>query len=288
MPILSLGLVLAAAVIHATWNLLAKQVGGGLGFVWLCAAASTVIWLPVAVIAAVVGGAGMPWRGWLLVAGSALIHIGYFLALQYGYRIGDLSVTYPLARGTAPLISTVGAILVLGERPTPVGTLGLLLLVSGVVALSFGGDLSTPKARAAARKAALVGAGVGAVIAVYTVWDAYAIKVVALSPILYDWYGELLRAVFLAIPATRFKPEISRIWSTQRRKVLLVGLLSPASYTLVLIALRTANVGQVAPLRECSVLFGVLAGARVLREGHVRRRLLAALTIFLGILALSL
>jgi len=288
MSILSLCLVLAAAIIHATWNLLAKQVGGTVGFVWLCAVASTLIWLPVAAVAAVAGGAGMSLRGWLLVAGSALIHIGYFLTLQYGYRIGDLSVTYPLARGTAPLISTLGAILILGEHPTPQGTVGLLLLVGGVIALSFGADLSTPKARAAARNAALVGAAVGAVIAVYTVWDAYAIKVAALSPILFNWYGEFSRVLFLAVPATRFKYEIKRVWTTQRRKLLFIGALSPASYTLVLIALRSANVSQVAPLRESSVLFGVLAGARVLREGHVRRRLVASLAIFLGIVALAL
>jgi drug/metabolite transporter (DMT)-like permease len=282
---IALGLVLTAAVVHAVWNLLAKQVPSGVPFVWLCAVTSAVWWFPVAVVAAWTGGVRLGLVGAGLIVGSSLIHIGYFLALQHGYRLGELSVTYPLARGSAPLMSTFGAVAVLGERPTGVG--GSLLLGGGVVVLSYNGSSLDAHARAQARRAAAVGIGVGGIIAVYTVWDAYAIKVVALSPVLYNWAEELVRASVLAVPATRRWDATHAVWARHRGKILAVGALSPLSYTLVLVALQTSDVSQVAPLRESSVLIGVLLGARLLGEGRAVSRLLAAAAIFTGILALA-
>jgi drug/metabolite transporter (DMT)-like permease len=285
--LVALGLVLTAAVLHATWNLLAKQVTSGVPFVWLCAAASTVLWLPVALTAAVLNGVHIGVAGLGLILGSALIHAGYFVTLQHGYRLGDLSVTYPLARGSAPLASTLGAVVVLNERPTPLGIAGLLLLAGGVIGLSYNGASLSAEARTAARTAALVGLAVGAFIAVYTVWDAYTVKVAGVSPVLFIWPSEASRALFLAAPAIRQRTDVRHVWTTHRTRILLVAILSPLSYLLILIALRGANVSQVAPLRECSVLIGVLLGTRLLGEAHAGRRLLAAAAIFLGILALA-
>ncbi len=118
-------LVLAAAVLHAGWNLLAKQVPSGLPFVSLVSACSVVLLAPAAAIVAMNYDAGLNVLGWGLVLGSAILHVSYFLGLQYGYAISDLSVTYPLARGSAPLMSTTGAIIVLGDRPSALGWLGL-------------------------------------------------------------------------------------------------------------------------------------------------------------------
>lgn len=287
MPAAALGLVLVAAVVHAVWNLLAKKVGSGVPFVWMAALASAVLWLPVAAVTAWTDGIGFGLLGFALVTASAAIHVAYFVALQYGYRLGDLSVTYPLARGSAPLISTLGAVVILGERPSALGIAGSLLLVSGVIVLSYNGPSLGAEARAQARRAAAVGIGVGGIIAVYTVWDAYAIKVVALSPILFIWFGELIRGALLAVPAARRWDEVRSVWAEHRGKILAVGALSPLSYTLVLVALQTSDVSQVAPLRESSVLVGVLLGARLLGEGRAWSRLLAAAAIFTGILALA-
>jgi drug/metabolite transporter (DMT)-like permease len=234
-----------------------------------------------------VGGLRLGWLGFALVAVSAAIHVGYYLALQFGYRLGELSVTYPLARGSAPLISTLGAVVVLGERPTLLGLAGCLLLVAGVVALSWNGPGLTGADRTRARQASVAGIGVGLVIAVYTVWDAYAITVVGLSPVLFNWVSELIRSVLLAGPAVRRRAEVREVWGAHWPKVLAVGTLSPLAYTLVLIALQTAPVSHVAPLRESSVLVGVLLGARFLGERRALSRLLAASSIFAGIVALA-
>jgi drug/metabolite transporter (DMT)-like permease len=282
-PVLALGLILTSAVVHATWNLLAKQVPSGVPFVWLVSITAALTWLPVAVVVAVVDGFHIGPLGWGLVLGSSILQIGYFLALQAGYRRGDLSVTYPMARGSAPLLSTLVAVAVLAERPTPLGIAGLLLLVGGVLALSM-----QPSAQDGRRisTGALIGLGVGVIIALYTVWDAYAVKVAGLSPVLYLWLCEAGRAV-LVTPAGLRSDGVRAVWRDHRKKVLAVGVLGPFAYLLVLLALQTSDVSRVAPLRECSVLIGVLFGAHFLNEGHLRRRLVAAGAIVAGIVALA-
>src|SRR5262245_48863886 len=118
MTLLALVLVLASAILHATWNLLAKRVGGGVAFVWLFSTVSTVIYAPILLITILRSPPpfGVPQLVYLL--GTAALHIAYYLLLNRGYQVGDLSLVYPLARGIGPVLSTIGAILLLGERPT--------------------------------------------------------------------------------------------------------------------------------------------------------------------------
>ena len=114
----ALALVLASAVAHATWNLMAKRVARGLAFNWLFDAVSVALYAPLALGAAL---AERPTVGPLevvFVVGSALLHLAYFALLLRGYRSGDLSVVYPLARGVGPMLSTLAAVALLGERPT--------------------------------------------------------------------------------------------------------------------------------------------------------------------------
>jgi len=138
MTLLALALVLAAGSFHATWNLLAKRASSGVSgpaFVWLCTALSTLIFAPVAAIALSenphVGTLGL-----LFMFGTGILHTGYFLSLQEGYRVGDLSMIYPLARGTGPLLASAAAIALFDERPGPLGAAGILLIVSGVFLLA--------------------------------------------------------------------------------------------------------------------------------------------------------
>jgi hypothetical protein len=93
---LALGLVIVAAAAHAAWNLMAKQAGGGVGFVWMYTVAALVLWAPVAALF----WDDVSWAGVGFMAGSGVLHALYFTSLQRAYAIGDLSVVYPLARGT--------------------------------------------------------------------------------------------------------------------------------------------------------------------------------------------
>lgn len=138
MSITALVLIIIAAVAHSTWNLLAKRAADCRHLMWFVCIGSSILMLPAAIW--VLGDdwpkLGLKAAGFLLATG--LLHVFYFEALQRGYRAGDLSVVYPLARGTGPLFSFGGAILVLHERPTVIAIGGALLVVCGILLLSGG------------------------------------------------------------------------------------------------------------------------------------------------------
>jgi drug/metabolite transporter (DMT)-like permease len=134
----ALALVLAAAFVHASWNLLAKRAGdGGPAFVWLFNSLSLLIYAPLAVAVVVFQRPQVGPVELVFMLGSGVLHLGYFLLLQRGYGVGDLSLVYPLARGTGPLIATAAAIAFFGERPTLLALSGVILITAGVFLLTW-------------------------------------------------------------------------------------------------------------------------------------------------------
>jgi len=282
---LALTLVLAAAVAHATWNLLAKRAGGGAVFVWLYAAVGAAVYAPLALGQLALERLTFSWTGIGFMVGSGVLHTAYFLLLQRGYREGDLSLVYPVARGTGPLLSVAGAIALFGERPTAVALAGGLIITGGVY--SFVGSPGRLASRGG-RAAVAYAVATGALIAAYTLWDKHAVGALDQPPITYYWAAETIRALLLAPVALRRRDVLGTVWRRHRREALGVGVLGPLAYILVLFALASAPVSYVAPLREISILFGVAMGAQLLGEGHARRRLLASTAIVVGVVALAL
>ena len=280
--------MLVSGFLHAVWNLLAKRASGdasGPAFVWLYSALSTVIFAPLAA-AVFLGGERLGAVGLLFVFGTGALHIGYFLLLQKGYQVGDLSVVYPLARGTGPLLASGAGILLLGERAGPVAWAGILLIVTGVFLLAWepdGGGRS-PRQR---RLGVVFGVSTGAFIAAYTLWDKHAVDGLSLSPVLYYWGSLLVQTIVLLPVALRRREEIQFAWRARRPEALGVAVLSPVAYLLVLTALVFAPVSRVAPAREIGILFGTLLGGGLLAEGGLGRRLLASSCMVLGIVALA-
>jgi drug/metabolite transporter (DMT)-like permease len=280
----ALALVLGAAVAHATWNLQAKRAGGGAAFVWLYTAAALVLWtIPAAVDGVLSGGASAAAVGFML--GSGVLHTVYFVALQRGYGRGDLSVVYPLARGTGPLGATLLAIVVLGEHPTTVALIGAAVIVLAVLTLvrrpAGGWDADS---RAAIGWALLTGAS----IAAYTVWDAHGVGDLDAPPVLYFWVTMAFQCMLLTPVAVRERAEVAHLWRTRRGPVISVGVLAPLAYVMVLFALRLAPVAYVAPAREAGIVLGAVFGTRLLGEGDARRRTIAAAAIVAGIAALAI
>jgi drug/metabolite transporter (DMT)-like permease len=282
---LALGIVLVSAILHATWNLFAKRAGGGAVFIWLADTISTVVYLPLAVAVLVIEHPALGWLEYGFMAGSALLQLGYFIALLRGYREGDFSVVYPLARGTGPVLATLGAIALFGERPTPVALAGLFLIATGAFLLT---GSPTALRRSGSGKAVAYGLITGVFIGAYTLWDKYAVATLLIPPLL-QYYGPTLGQVLLLAPyVARHKDELDREWHTHRRALFVVGLLSPISYILVLTALTFSLVSYVAPTREISILLGAIMGARLLAEGDATRRIVASSAMVLGVMALAL
>ncbi|HVR89363.1 MAG TPA: EamA family transporter [Candidatus Limnocylindria bacterium] len=181
---LALALVLASAVAHATWNLFAKRAAtAGAPFLWLSLTLAIPLYAPLAVAVLLITGTRPVLTDVLWMFGSAALNVAYFVFLQRGYRVGDLSVVYPLARGTGPVLSIVAAIAILGERPTPIAIAGAVAIAIGVFMLA--GD---PRRLQARGMRAVVGWALltGVTIAAYTLWDKRGVSVLLIPPMLYE------------------------------------------------------------------------------------------------------
>jgi drug/metabolite transporter (DMT)-like permease len=280
----ALALVVFSAFLHATWNLLAKRVSRGAPLVWLFAVSATVLFAPAVVFIGIRDRPILGPAALLLILASGALHLGYMLALQRGYRAGDMSLVYPLARGSGPVLAVVAAVLLFGERPSLLALAGALLVVFGAFILAGGERIFT----FGHRRATAYGLLTGLFIASYTLTDAHGVSQLGIPPLLLLWSTELLRSLMLAPRAARNFDEVRWIWRHHRYEVLAVGLLSPLAYLLVLVALQVTPVSYVAPVRELSILFGAALGAGFLGEGEVPRRLLAAAVMVVGVGALSL
>jgi drug/metabolite transporter (DMT)-like permease len=282
---LAIALVLAAASIHASWNYLLKKSGGGIGFVWTFAVLSSLIYAPLAVGVVVYQHFQISAEALAYLLASAILHTAYYLLLDRGYRHGDLSVVYPLARATGPFLTVLVALAVLGERPGVVALCGAALVVGGAFFLAA----SPAKLReAGAARGIAFALLTGCMIASYTVVDKQAVSAVLIPPILQDWGANLGRVIVMAPLALRRREEVRAAWSGKRKAVILVALLCPLSYILVLTAMVFTPVSYVAPAREISILFAALMGAHWLQEGDVPRRIAAAAAMALGVVALAL
>jgi drug/metabolite transporter (DMT)-like permease len=289
---LALGLVITAALLHALWNVAAKHAGASHTFPLLCALLLAVLWAPVAAWAAMDGLAGWTPLAWALVLASGLTHLVYFRTLLRGYRESDLTVVYPVARGTGPLLSSAGAMVLLHEWPTPWTVFGVLGITAGLVLIAGGPALwrraHDPHERGRIRSGLLWGGLTGMLIALYTLIDGYSVKVLALSPILVDYIGNLLRIPFMLPEAWRDRQDFKAAWRLHWKHALLVAAISPLGYILVLYAATMAPLSHVAPAREVSMLFAALIGGRLLGEADRGLRMLGAACMAGGVAALAL
>lgn len=293
MPLVALGFVLIAGVLHATWNLIAKRAGGDMRFAAFSSLFMLVFWSPVGLTFAARDVPGWGGPEWACVAGSALIHLPYYLFLLHGYRVADLTVVYPTARGLGPLVTTTVAVTVLGE-PLTAGTLGGVLCIALGILLVAGffdrlrkGPAAPAEERARVRRGLIFGAGTGLAIGGYTLVDGYAVKHLGMSPVLVAFGGDFIRT-FLFLPLIlRDRPGAAAVFRAQWKAALLVGLIGPGAYMLVLTAAQMAPLSHVAPAREISLLVAALLGGRLLGEGHGAARLAGAAVMVAGVLLLA-
>lgn len=289
---LAFALILVGALIHAGWNIVAKKAQGDARFTFFSCIIMAVVWSPLALW---LGWEVMPQWGlteWLFIATSGFVHWVYFVCLLTGYRKSDLTVVYPLARGSGPLLSSFVAVVVFGERLSALGVVGIVGVVAGVFLIAGGPGLFKAAYDPARRERVLAGVFwgllTGALIAAYTVLDAYAVKVIALSPILFDYWCNILRLPYAVVPVLRNRAEAWRLWQRQWRYALVVAVFSPMAYVCVLFAVRLAPVSHVAPAREVSMLFAALIGGHLLGEGDRGLRIVGAVAIAMGVMALAL
>jgi drug/metabolite transporter (DMT)-like permease len=283
LPVFALLLILLAALAHSAWNFLAKRKAEGKNLIWFSSIWESVLFLPVVI------QTGFHFRYTLASAaclvGTGVLHLLYTECLLRGYRTGDLSIVYPLARGTGPLLSFAGAILVLRERFSFAGVTGALLVAIGIVTICGG---IRALRRRDARSGIFWGSLTGVMIASYTLVDGYAIRDLAVSPFLIEYAGSFLRTFFLALRVKIGSPVLIAEYKQCWKEALGIAILMPIGYILVLFAMRIAPVSHVAPAREMSMMIGAWMGAKLLNEGNVARRVIGSCLIAGGVAALAI
>jgi len=291
MPASALALVILAGLIHACWNIVAKKVGGDARFAFFSGALLMLVWAPLGLW---VSWQQVPDWGWPelgVVTVSGVLHVGYYLVLLRGYREADLTVVYPLARGSGPLLSSTMAIVFLGEQLSAWGALGIAAVVGGVFLVAGGPSIlraaHDPAKRQRVRSGVFFGLVTGIFIAAYTVVDGWGVKVLGMSPILVDYLSNVVRLVILLPVVASMRIGLLTVFRQQWKGALLVAAISPVSYVLVLYAMQVAPLSHVAPAREVSMLFAALIGGHLLSEGDRVLRVLGAACIAGGVMALA-
>lgn len=272
-----MSLVLLGAILHASWNALVKSSADKTLDTALIHVLCSLVAIPVCLYVGF-----PPPDTWPFIATSLIIHIGYYFALSGAYRNGDLGLTYPLMRGTAPMLVALTSTLLLGEDLSLLGGLGVALISGGVLMLGASAGLMQH------RKAVWFALSNAVLIAIYTVVDAKGAQLsgnpaqyIALLFALDGWPFALL--VFLH--------RRGKIWPyVHRRWPLALGgaFASVGSYAIALWAMTEAPVAMVAALRETSVLFAAVLGAWFLKEQWTRNRALGTVSVVLGVMALRL
>jgi drug/metabolite transporter (DMT)-like permease len=280
----TIGLLVAAAAIHASWNLLSKQARDKQVFLWLATLAAGPLFLvPVGLIFRPIGAAGM---GFILVSGA--LQALYTLLLGRAYQKGDLSLVYPLARGSAIVLVTLSGALFLGEVLSPRGAAGVALVVAGLYAAHLRGlergALAGPL-RALREPGSWLALLTGLVIAAYATVDK--LGVAHAPPLVYVYLGLIVCAVLLAPVMLPRRAAVLAEWRAGPWRVLAVAAMNLLAYTLVLLAMQRSAVSYVASVREVSVVFAALLGALVLREPFGRQKVVGALLVFCGIAAIA-
>jgi drug/metabolite transporter (DMT)-like permease len=283
MPLFALGLLLTAAILHATWNLLLKQAGDKYIVTWWALLVGSLCFLPVLLI-----GQPLPTAVWPYALGSATFEAAYFGILSAAYRNGDFSLVYPIARGTAPAFLFGWSILFLDEYPSVAGAVGLFIIVSGLVIVGSSAWWNTQRRNPPSLIAVGLALLVALCISLYSVIDGAAVQFV--QPVPYTALVFALTTVLITpVVIKRYGWSLLKSqWCLHWQRMSLVGALTLISYMLVVAAYTLAPVSYGGAIREISIVFAALVGWHGLHEDFGAARMIGAIITFGGIVVIAI
>ena len=290
MSALALLLVLTAALVHATWYFFLKKANATRPVWWLVYIITAIITVPALFLYDPDSLKNITPIGWLVIALSAPIHVIYGQVLQIGYKKSDYSIVYPTARGTGPLITVLSAVLILGDRPSFWGWIGIILILGAIVLLAMPQKTDKNTQSLRIRSGIFWGALTGCFIAGYSFCDAWAVlQTTGLTPMSFYFPSIAVRALVFApfiIMHANWKEESKEILTTPRlqKALAVVTVGSPLAYILVLYAMTMAPLAYVAPSREVGMMIGVVLGGLLLKEKLSTTRLMGVIGMTLGVI----
>ncbi|HIE76066.1 MAG TPA: EamA family transporter [Gammaproteobacteria bacterium] len=272
-------LVLGAALLHAAWNTLVKTAADPLVSVGALSLVTAVPGLLLVLVVPIPTLTALPY-----LAGSVVLHFGYYLFLVSAYRVGDLSHVYPISRGSAPLLVALGGI-VFAQEQLPVLTLfGIVITSIGIMLLAISGVNSKTRNHRSTPRALIT----GGFIAAYTLVDGLGVREgeVALSYI--GWLFLINGLVFGLFVFLRRPAEMLSLWRKDTARVVGGGIAKAVAYGTVIFVMYYSPMAVVATLRETSVIMAALIGVYFLREPAGQLRIVAALLVASGVIAMNL
>lgn len=279
-------LLFLAGCVHSIWNTLAKRSADKQVFLWLSLVAVTIIFfIPFCFLYAPISG-----YGWLFIIISGFLEALYFILLGRAYQYGDLSLVYPLSRGSAPLFVTLFAVIFLKENITVLGMVGILLIVLGVYTihirtLSLKGliePLLTIR-----EKISRLSLFIGIVIASYSVVDKIGVKYV--DPLIYIYLIFVVGTIFITpYIVSKKSHNIRKEWSLNKYAIIAVAVMYVFAYLLVLFAMKGSNVSYVSSVREISLVFTTVIGTIIFKEAFGEKKIIASILMFSGIVLIAL
>ncbi|OCW25993.1 EamA family transporter [Pseudomonas sp. S3E12] len=269
-------IIMLGAALHATWNAVVK--GGDNKLLTTCMIAS----IASLIAATVIPFLELPAKeSWPFIGASVILQVVYFVLVASTYRIADMSQTYPIMRGTAPLLVATASVGLLSESLSSFAWLGIAIICIGILSMAAAPSIGQ-------RKGMLLALVNAAVIAGYTLIDGVGVRKSG-APAAYTLWIFLLTGLALAVWAFAVRRrEFCRYLARHWRPGVIGGFGTVVSYGLALWAMTAAPIATVSALRETSILFGVVISALVLKERLTRRRIMAACIIAGGAMVLRL
>ncbi|MFC1670670.1 SMR family transporter [Spirochaetota bacterium] len=282
MTLTAFTLIIIAAVLHAIWNFAAKKASGNLSVIYLGLFLACIIFFPFLFIlspAEIFVAAAYPY-----IIATGIIHALYFFVLAKAYEHGDISIAYPIARGTGIAGTAIAAFLLLTEKISPIGASGILIICIGTVLLGFRQNHGNEENH---YKGIIYALTVGIAIMTYSIVDKVAVGII--HPLAYIYGLALLTPVFLTpYMVAKKRREIVEAWSNMKRYCFVIGIGSMGTYMIILFAFQMANVSYVVAVRETSVAIGAFMGVKFLGEHFSVRKVIGVLAIVAGMVLIKL
>lgn len=272
--------VIISAFIHAFWNFSTKRVSGNISVLYIALWIACIVSIPFAVGISLSGIDILPAVPFILATG--IIHAIYFFALSEAYNHGDISVVYPIARGSGVAGTALCANLLLNESISSVGCIGILFICFGTILIGFKGSYKKEN-----YKDIFFALIVGLCIVGYSLIDKQAVGII--NPVVYI-FSMFLVATILLTPYILIKKrnELLRTWRKYKKFSIIIGIGSIGTYLIILFAFRLANVSYVVAARESSVAIGAIAGFIILNEKSTLRKIVGIFIIILGLIMVKI
>jgi len=285
---LALGMILVAAFLHASWNYLAKKSSNKMAFIWWAILFSNIIFLPMFIyfwptvtISPV---------GWMCIAATGILHAFYFWFMGAAYERGDLSLVYPLSRGSGPLFVPILAVILMHEQLSFLGVFGIILVIFGIYVIhlrSFSVQSFLEPFLSMRGSASLWALCTGGAIAGYSLVDKVGVTLV--YPPVYIYLMFVITLLLLSpFVFARNRMYLKKEWEINKLNIIIVGFLDLFTYLLVLFALRISKVSYVAAAREVSIVFSAFLGIMLLQEKNASQKFAGAVLISLGVALIGL